>query len=172
MLTRTTPVTRYPSNGSNMKKHGNEIHGMCGHPEYKYFYNSWCSMKRRCCNSNNSAFKHYGGRGIKVCKRWMKFENFRDDMFAEWKKGLSIERINVNGNYTPKNCKWIPKEEQSKNARTVKSIKNNLGQVFESQMDAARKTGVTQGKISMNLNGHRESAGKDKNGSKIKWMYT
>ena len=73
-------------------------------------------MRRRCNNPNHLRFKDYGGRGIKVCKRWDLFENFLADM-GRRPKGYSIERINVNGNYTPSNCKWIPKRDQSKNRR-------------------------------------------------------
>lgn len=90
-------------------------HGMTGHP----FYRSWASMFERCENSNSTAFKYYGGRGIKICSRWKMFSNFQKDMFDSWKHGLTIERVDVNGNYTPKNCTWIPKSEQVYNRRCM-----------------------------------------------------
>ena len=76
-------------------------------------------MKQRCYNPNNTAYKHYGGRGIKVCIEWHNFENFQkwaiDNNYTE---NLTIERIDVNGNYEPKNCKWISLSEQNSNKRT------------------------------------------------------
>lgn len=96
---------------------GTASHGhSCGHRVTRT-YESWTNMKTRCSNPNVAAYKYYGARGVKVCKRWLSFSNFLADM-GECPDGYSIERINVNGNYTPKNCKWIPLEEQSKNRRS------------------------------------------------------
>ncbi len=99
----------------------NRTHGMSGHQ----FYRSWASMFHRCNNPNSTVFKYYGGRGIKICKRWDKFENFKKDMWDTWKPGLTIERQNVNGNYTPKNCIWIPKSAQVYNTSQTVRIKIN-----------------------------------------------
>ena len=84
-------------------------------------YNIHNSMKSR-CNGNN---KDYGGRGITVCDEWKSsYENFHAwAMTNGYKKGLTIERIDVNGNYEPSNCCWIPSNEQQKNRRTVIHIK-------------------------------------------------
>lgn len=76
-------------------------------------------MMARCYNKNHMHYRHYGGRGIKVCEEWKKFENF-----AQWAsesgyaEGLSIERIDNDGNYCPENCTWIPVEDQPKHRRT------------------------------------------------------
>jgi hypothetical protein len=79
-------------------------------------YVSWYSMLTRCGNPNARNFQHYGGRGISVCERWKSFENFLADM-GERPSGMSIDRINVNGNYEPSNCKWSTRSEQNKNQR-------------------------------------------------------
>src|SRR5437762_2841096 len=75
-------------------------HGMTQSREYS----SWEHIIQRCTNPKNSAFKHYGGRGIKVCERWLAFENFLADMGPR-PEGTSIERNNRNGDYEPGNCR-------------------------------------------------------------------
>lgn len=80
--------------------------------------NSWCRMKDRCYNKNNNRFPLYGGRGIEICSQWRdSFKNFLEDM-GEVPEGMSLERIDVNGDYTPENCKWASAKEQSRNTRT------------------------------------------------------
>ncbi len=82
----------------------------------------WCAMIDRCRNSNNKDFKHYGGRGISVCGRWVKsFANFFSDMGPR-PQGLSIDRKDNDGNYEPGNCRWATRSEQNRNKRSKLKI--------------------------------------------------
>lgn len=76
-------------------------------------------MKTRCYNENNKDFKDYGGRGIKICDDWLSdFKNFYDWAISNgYQDDLTIDRIDVNGNYEPSNCKWSTRAEQSRNQR-------------------------------------------------------
>lgn len=77
----------------------------------------WVAMHQRCNNPKNKGYKNYGGRGIKVCKRWNKFENFFADK-GECPKGLTLERINNDGDYEPSNCCWDTRKVQAGNKRS------------------------------------------------------
>lgn len=88
-------------------------------PEYR----AWCQMKSRCINQNHVQWENYGGRGIRVCKRWMKsYKAFLDDMGRKPNERHSLDRINNDGNYTPKNCRWATPEEQNSNQRKRKYV--------------------------------------------------
>jgi len=97
-------------------------HGHANKGHLSPTYQSWKGMLNRCTNPNGYDWKLYGGRGITVCDRWRhSFENFLADM-GERPVGYSIERIDVNGNYEPDNCKWIPLGDQVKNRRCSKRL--------------------------------------------------
>lgn len=84
-------------------------------------YAAWRSMKSRCLNKRHRAFKDYGGRGIGVCSRWMKFENFYADM-GNAPTGKSLDRIDNNSGYSPQNCRWTDWKTQHRNTRSARLI--------------------------------------------------
>jgi hypothetical protein len=105
--------------GEADKVNGKRTHGM----SRTKLYSVWLSMKNRCVNSNDKSYKNYGGKGVIVCKSW------RDDYqaFFDWsmengyREGLSIDRINTDGNYEPSNCRWTDRLTQNTNTRLIHS---------------------------------------------------
>lgn len=103
-------------------------------------YRSWEAMKYRCNNPNSTAYSRYGGRGIKVCDRWMEsYENFLADM-GICPNDRTLERVDNNKGYSPENCKWATKYEQDRNKRSSIKIEAN-GAIFNLK-DAATMYGL------------------------------
>lgn len=95
------------------------------------FYRTWESMKRRCMVKTADDYDRYGGRGIKVCKRWMDFSNFKEDLYSSYlvhckkygEKETTIDRIDNNGSYEPKNVRWATYKVQSRNKRNSRLLR-------------------------------------------------
>jgi len=94
----------------------NTIHGDTKEGKAVRLYRIWRSMKSRCYNPNHNSYKYYGGKGIKICDGWKNdYLAFKSWALANgYKDDLTIDRINPDGNYCPKNCRWIPKSENSR----------------------------------------------------------
>lgn len=115
----------------------NTTHGYAATGKKTAEYNTLVGMKRRCYNKNDEKYPIYGGRGIIICERWLSnFENFLADMGKRPSKDHSIDRIDVNGNYEPGNCRWATRSEQQRNQRTNKWIEHNGKKMIQSDWAA------------------------------------
>lgn len=119
--------------GTHSITHGMSREGDDKHP----FYRAWSKIHNRCKGKSAWDFKYYKSRNIRVCRRWRKFENFRDDMFSTWKPGLTLDRINNNGNYSPSNCRWATRIQQMNNTSTNHIVR--VGGVKMTVSQLARK---------------------------------
>ena len=129
---------RNKKNGRFEKKHGKK---------HTRIYGIWCAMKGRCANKHHKSFKHYGGRGIKVCDEWQKdFLKFfvwaNENGYAD---GLTIDRIDINGNYEPGNCRWVSYKQQNRNYSRNHLITFNGETLCLSDM--AEKYGINKARL-------------------------
>jgi hypothetical protein len=122
-----------------------KTHGMSGTRVHRL----WKSMLRRCRNPAYHQFRDYGGRGIKVCDRWLEFANFYADM-GEPPPGTSLDRIRNNGNYTPDNCRWATPIEQNNNKRNSRLL-TFLGKT-QNLKQWSVEIGITPGGLIWRLN--------------------
>lgn len=122
----------------------NTRHGLRG----TRVYSIWAAILQRCNNPNNNGYPNYGGRGVKVCERWMKFENFYADMGAN-PGGMTVDRIDNDGDYCPENCRWATQKEQVQNRRNTRLFTyKDVSMVLD---DWARKIGIKRSTLSMRI---------------------
>ncbi len=144
-------------------KTGNVTSCGCVHPRRTHggsksrLYAIWNGMKGRCLNSNNPEFARYGGRGITICDLWRdSFWAFQSWAIANgYADGLSIDRVDNNGNYCPENCRWATAREQANNTRKTRLLTYN-GETH-SVSEWARILGVGQSTLNMRLNKYKWS---------------
>lgn len=123
-----------------------KVHGLTKHPIHK----SWTDMKQRCYNPSSTIYEYYGGRGIKICDEWEDFKTFYDWSISNgWSEGLSIDRIDVNGNYEPSNCRWVSMKVQCNNKRSNRLLTFDGKTLNISQW--AEQTGIERATITARL---------------------
>lgn len=128
----------------------NTTHGDAGRGKKTNEYYIWRSIKDRCLNPKNKNYNQYGGRGISICSRWENsYSKFLIDMGRKPFEKASIDRINNNGNYTPKNCHWVDAKYQANNKRSNRKI--TYAGKTQSIQCWADETGIAYGTICMRL---------------------
>lgn len=108
-------------------------------------YHCWSNMHSRTKNPKDKEYVRYGGRGIKVCKKWEKFDGFFEDMQNGYKDTLTLDRIDTNGDYSKDNCRWATSQEQGSNKR------NNVKFKGETVSEAERRLGLAESAISRRI---------------------
>lgn len=126
--------------------------GLCCGKKKSSLYNSWLNMKSRCLRVTHPKYHRYGGRGITICDEWLDIRNFKEWALSNgWKDGLSIDRIDNDGNYCPENCRWISVGENSRKKRTTKidmiTAQEIRSRIDENWYDLAKEYGCSHGNI-------------------------
>jgi len=130
----------------------NYKHGLSSTPDHRSrLYKTWDSMKQRCYNPNDKSYSRYGARGITICEAWLNdFVAFSEWAMANgYSDNLTIDRIDVNGNYEPSNCRWADSIIQANNKRNNTKITYNS--VTHTLAEWSRLTGIEAGTISIRL---------------------
>lgn len=134
------------------KKNKKRKNGFKSNMEYASLYHSWQNMKSRCLRKTHPKYSRYGGRGIKVCGEWLDILGFASWALNNgWKSGLTIDRIDNDGDYCPNNCRWVSHSENSRKKRTTKidiitaqEIRSRKNENWDS---LAEEYGCTKGNI-------------------------
>lgn len=130
----------------------NYRNGFCVKGKRPGFYHIWQNIKARCLRKTNPKYHRYGGRGIKVCEEWLSIENFAKWAKENgWKEGLTIDRIDNDGDYCPSNCRWVSVSENSRKKKTTKidliTAQEIRSRIDENWYDLAKEYGCTHGNI-------------------------
>lgn len=150
--TRSCGCLKADSTRSTMTTHGHTVGGK------SKTYQSWKAMRLRCTSPRSTYFSLYGGRGITICDRWNSFENFLEDM-GERPCGSTIDRIDRNGNYEPRNCRWATAAEQVQNSSKARICADTAREILgryehgERQVSIARRLGLGKGIVSAVVTG-------------------
>lgn len=120
-------------------------HGHAERDAHSGAYKAWRSMRQRCLYPSQQSYPLYGGRGITICDRWSSFANFLADM-GERPEGMSLDRIDSNGNYEPNNCRWATTKDQARNRPGRTRLLSHEGETL-SVVEWAEKTGIPSGTI-------------------------
>lgn len=124
--------------GDRTRKHGDSQTTL-----YHLYYN----ILSRCENPKTPMYEHYGGRGIKICREWHSWETFKDWAEANgYRKGLTIDRINVNGDYEPGNCRWVTRSKQMRNTRKTRYL--TIGGITKPLIEWCEEYGLHFGTVS------------------------
>lgn len=123
-------------------------------------YRLWITIRNRCNNPNASDYKYYGGRGIRVCRRWSDYKTFAADVGPHSGRGLTLDRKKTNGHYEPKNVRWATRRTQSRNRRYCRLTKKDADKIRRGylrgvtrQVDIAAAYGVSQSIVSQIIRG-------------------
>lgn len=150
-IVKFCPVCSSIKKSSRKKTHGNSISYRERDPRGYNCYTRWQAMKRRCNNPNDKRFSDYGGRGIKVCDRWLEsYENFLTDMGLPPEISYQIDRVDNNLGYSADNCKWVTRTENSRNKRNNRLIEVD-GEI-KTLSEWAEISGVDREAISARIN--------------------
>lgn len=145
MAKRGSPEWRENIRASK-KTHGDAGHGNLGQKNARAAeYRIWSLIVQRCTRKSNPAYSSYGGRGITVCKRWLKYESFLTDMGRRPAIGYSVERNNNDKGYNKHNCTWLPRKYQSRNRSTTVRITYEKKTLHLAEW--ARRTGMNRNTI-------------------------
>ena len=142
---RVCPSDTRKPRGARFITHGESCQEHLGYRRFSLTYRTWLAMRARCLSPSNTSYMNYGGRGIKICSRWLKdYRNFLLDV-GERPRGFTFDRINVDGNYELGNVRWASASTQSKNKRTSLII------VYQGKyvhlIDACNASGIKYGSI-------------------------
>lgn len=143
-------------------KHGHAVLGQ----EHR-LYKTWVEMRKRVNTPTCKNYPYYGGRGIKVCKRWDRFDLFLEDMLPTYREGLSLDRIDNNKDYCLENCRWATAQEQSENQRRIREVVDSNGVVYKNTSEAGRILGVRGFSIYLSIYEGRPL--KDREGLRFFW---